>query len=56
MVWKFLKLFCVLLCVAGIIWFAGTDKTSGLGLWAVLIGIGIFVVCRIFEPTIIKQK
>ncbi len=55
MTWKVLKLVAVIMFLAGIVWFAGGQHGFVLGGLLFFVGIGLFIVCRIFEPTIVKS-
>jgi uncharacterized membrane protein len=55
MAWKVLKLIAVIISLIGIVWFAGGQHGFILGGLLFFAGIGLFIVCRIFEPTIIKR-
>ena len=54
MKWKILKLLSVLVSLIGVAWFAGGQHGFVIGLLLLFIGVGVFIVCRIFEPTIVK--
>ena len=55
MTWKVLKLVAVIMSLIGIVWFAGGQHGFVLGGLLFFAGIGLFIVCRIFEPTIVKS-
>ena len=55
MTWKIIKLVSVIMSLVGIVWFAGGQHGFVLGGLLFFLGIGLFIVCRIFEPTIIKS-
>jgi len=52
--WKIIKLLSVILSLIGIGWFAGGQHGFVIGGLLVFIGVGLFIVCRIFEPTIVQ--
>ncbi len=52
--WKILKLLSVVVSLIGIVWFAGGQHGFIIGFLLLIIGVGLFIVCRIFEPTIVK--
>jgi hypothetical protein len=54
MIWKPLKLIAVALCVLGIAWFVGGQHGFVIGGFLFLLGLALFIICRIFEPTIVK--
>ena len=54
MMWKVLKLVAVIMTLAGIVWFAGGQHGFVLGGLLFFVGIGLFIVCRILEPTIVN--
>ncbi len=56
MIWKILKLLSVVISIIGIAWFAGGQHGFVMGFLLLLIGVVLFIVCRIFEPTIVKIK
>jgi len=55
MTWKVLKLVAVIMSLIGIFWFAGGQHGFVLGGFLSFAGVGLFIVCRIFEPTIVKS-
>ena len=54
MTWKVLKLVSVIMSLAGIVWFAGSQHGFVLGGLLFFVCIGPFIVWGIFEPTIVK--
>ena len=50
-----IKLVAVIMSLIGIVWFAGGQHGFVLGGLLFFAGIGLFIVCRIFEPTIVKS-
>lgn len=55
MTWKVLKLMAIIVSLIGIAWFAGGQHGFVLGGLLFFAGIGLFIICRIFEPTIVKS-
>lgn len=56
MEWKFLKLISAISSIIGMFCLFGDGPIFTFGLWAIFGGLIVFAVCRIFEPTIVKQK
>lgn len=54
MIWKILKLISVVISIIGIAWFAGGQHGFVMGFLLLVVGVVLFIVCRIFEPTIVK--
>ena len=52
--WKILKLLSVVISLIGIIWFVGGQHGFIIGFLLLVGGVGLFILCRIFEPTIVK--
>ena len=55
MTWKVLKPGAVIMSLIGIVWFAGGRHGFVLGGLVFFVGVGLFIVCRIFEPTFVKS-
>ena len=50
-----IKLVAVIMSLVGIVWFVGGQHGFVLGGLLFFAGIGLFIVCRIFEPAIVKS-